>query len=135
MTRSTPQQKVYHKAIGARRRQLAHSVSVRPTLGRNQILDLLAASYQRLGATLLPTMNDARRAGGTLDGRWVTSTLQPAVDALRAVGITPVDATVGAFRRAARLYRKDMSIFVFPGEDVVAASRIAGRCRGRKYSI
>ncbi len=131
---SAPYKRAFKKVVGGRRLPLPSSPS-RPTLTRDQILDIIAAHYQRLGTVMVATMNDARHIKAAVDHRWVTPTVQHAVDALRAAGIPPVDATIGAFRSAARLHRKDLSIFVFQGEAMIEAKRIAGRCRGRKYHI
>ena len=131
--RSKPYQRVFKKAVRGHQRHPAASPSVRPVHTRNQILDILAAAYQRLGVTPLGTMNDARRLKVALDAQWVPPILQPAVDALRAVGLPPRDATIGAFRRVALLTTKDVGhLVIFPNESVVEAKRVAGRCRGRK---
>ena len=133
-----PYARAVDRAIGGPLRHRVSTTHVPQTtsrLSRKEVLDCIAAEYQKLDNALLVPMNQLRGMNGHLVGREVATggILQPALTALAAKGLHPQDGRVGSFLRMTRLSPKDMRwALVFDGESSVAAKRVAGRFRARK---
>ena len=124
--------KIVARAGGSHRRPRKNQHSGSP---RNQPLDVLYKAYLALGKQLLCTEQNAKSMpAGALCSEDATNTiLQPALDALSANRITPLDSTIGSFLKVSPFTLSEVrKILFFKGKPSVPATKVAGFIRGLK---
>lgn len=132
LSRNPIARKIIASAGGSHRRTRKNQHSGPP---RNQPLEVLYRAYLALGKQLLGTMQNAKSMpAGALCSEDATNTiLQPALDALSASRITPLDPTIGSFLNVSPFTLNEVrKILFFKGKPSVTATKVAGFIRGLK---
>ncbi len=131
-----PKQKVIKRAVGPHRRTPSVPHMTPYALSRNDLLDDIAAAYEKSSTKFLPAMNQLRilrphQIGEQLAG----AVLQPAIDMLSARGFIFRDATIRSFLIVSKLYPREIRRILSSERGHIHKQTLANRFRRFKRNV